>query len=123
MFSEINASTEHSTNVCMSLIKTFLNNCINEWAAMEKHAFACLVDIFISNFLSSMHVSLPELTILNLLNLKMENNLFNISIFSKNVIGYEVENYSNNIVSIEESARLAVITMLTNCRLHFFFHC
>jgi hypothetical protein len=73
MLSKINASPEHSTNVGMSLIKTFLHNCIDKWTAMEKHTLTRLMSIFFRDFLSSVRISFPQFTILNFLNLFLIN--------------------------------------------------
>lgn len=75
MLSEVNARPEHSTDVCMPFIKTFLHDGIYKWAAMEQHTFTGLMSIFIGNLLPTVNIAFPEFAILYFLYLKRDTNV------------------------------------------------
>lgn len=43
VLSKVNASTEHASDVSVTLIETLLHDCVYEWAAMEQHALTGLI--------------------------------------------------------------------------------
>lgn len=69
MLGKIDASTKHAANVRVPFVETFLHDGIDEWAPMEKHAFALLMAIFIGDLLASVHISFPEFAVLHFLDL------------------------------------------------------
>lgn len=86
MFRKIDAGAEHTADICMTFIKTFLHDSVDERTTMKEHSLVCLWDCrarrisgsctgrsgsgsadFLSYFLSSMGVTFPQLAILNFL--------------------------------------------------------
>lgn len=97
MLRKIDASAKHSTNVGVSLIETLLHDRIYKRAAMEEHSFTRLRSILISYLVASVCISVPELTILHLLD-------------------------ANYVVPSKVAARVSAIPMLSDCGLHLLFN-
>lgn len=66
---KIDASAKHSSDVCVTLIKALMDDCVDEGRTVKEHALVVVVVILICNFLLSVCVSFPQLLIHNLLNL------------------------------------------------------
>ena len=96
MFSKINASSKHSPNISVPLIKSFLHNGIYKRRSMKKHSFIALIVIFFGNFSSSMRITFPKFDISDFLDL-------------------------DYIVATKNASGVTLITMFSNCGLHFFF--
>lgn len=77
----------------MSLIKPFMNNCINERRTVEQHALIVMVVVLLRHLLLSVAESLPQLLIHNFLN-------------------------SNDVVSVEDAASVPTVSVLSNSALH-----
>lgn len=96
MLGKVDARAEHTTDVGMTLVESLLHDGIDEGRSVEKHPFARLVSVFLGYFLPPVDVSFPQFTVLDFL-------------------------HPNDIVSIEITARVTIIPVLSYRRLHFFF--
>lgn len=67
---EINASSEHSADISVSLVEALLHDGIDERRAVEEHPLARLVAVLLGHLLPPMGVPFPQFPVLHLLNLK-----------------------------------------------------
>lgn len=70
VFRKVNASSEHSTNVRVSFVESFLDDRIDERTAMEEHSFAGLMAVLFADLGATMIVAFPQLAVLHLLDLR-----------------------------------------------------
>lgn len=105
----------------MPLIESLLHDGIDEWAAVEQHPFARLMIVLLGYLLPAMRISFPESPVLDFLNLKKLQAL--VQGIRRNRCGkLSSISYPHDVVANEEATRLAIITMIANCGLHFFFN-
>ena len=97
VFSKVNTSSKHSTNVSMTLVEALLDDGVDEWGSMEEHPFVALVVIFLSHFASPMRISLPEFHVTDLLDL-------------------------GHAVLVKDATSMALITVFSYGRLHLLLH-
>jgi len=69
VLSEVNASPEHATDVSVAFIKSALHNRIDKWTAVEEHPLVGLEEVLLGDFLATMSVPLPQLSVLYFLHL------------------------------------------------------
>merc|ERR1719412_2732446 len=67
VFRKVNACSEHSTNVSMTLIKSFLDDCLDEGRPVEQHPLIALIVVLLSHLPPPVAISLPQLGVPDLL--------------------------------------------------------
>lgn len=69
MLAKVDSGSKHASNVGVSFIETFLYYGVDERGAVKQHPLVALVAVLFGNLLSPMIVTLPELSVLNFLDL------------------------------------------------------
>lgn len=69
MLGEINARTEHTSDVSVPFVEALLDDGVDEGRSVKQHPLARLVAVFLGDFFSSMRVPLPQFFVLDFLDL------------------------------------------------------
>lgn len=93
---KVDPRAEHSPDVGVPLVEAFLHDRVDEGRPVEQHPLARLVAVLLGYLLPPVHVPFPQFAVLDLL-------------------------HPNDVVSIEVTARVTIVPVLSYRCLHFFF--
>jgi len=96
VLSKINPCSKHATDVGVPFVEPFLDDGVDERRSVEEHPLIALVVVLFGHFTPAVGIPFPELDISDLLDF-------------------------DNLVSGEESARMALVPVLSDSRLHLLF--
>jgi hypothetical protein len=104
----------------MSLVKSFLNDSMNERRTMEEESFIALSAVFIGYFPTSVTISFPQSSIAYFLDLMEPNKKKDVSIMELEIKRKLV--YLKNVVARENAASVTVVLVFADRTLKLLLH-